>query len=106
MKNLLRPWLFWKHFVFCFLLFFVIWPPICRQIFGSFDFMGPLTQIFLSRIFGLREASSIGVIGGPDGPTAIFVTPSAGLIFLPYVIEFIIALFLYWTVKRLMERFF
>ncbi|MDD3921427.1 MAG: sodium ion-translocating decarboxylase subunit beta [Eubacteriales bacterium] len=33
-----------------------------------------LTNVFPSLEFGVREASSIGIIGGADGPTAIYVT--------------------------------
>ncbi len=33
-----------------------------------------LTELFPELAFGFREASSIGIIGGADGPTAIYVT--------------------------------
>jgi len=100
MKNILTPWLFWKHFVFCFLLFFVIWP-LCKRILLLSVFIGLLGR----RIIDLKEASSIGIIGGADGPTAIFISSRVGLPHLPSII-FIISLLLYKPVKSLIERLF
>lgn len=101
MKNMLTPWLFWKHFVCCFLLFFVFWP-LFKRILHLALFIGPLGK----RIFNLKEASSIGIIGGADGPTVIFIASRIGLPYLPSIIAFIITLFLYRPVKSLIERLF
>jgi Na+-transporting methylmalonyl-CoA/oxaloacetate decarboxylase beta subunit len=39
-------------------------------------FSGPLLSLYLSNKFSIdtKDASSIGIIGGADGPTAIFVS--------------------------------
>lgn len=49
-----------------------------------------------------KEASSIGVIGGADGPTAVFVTGNYPLWFPVIIAVAIVAMFLliFWLVKR------
>ncbi len=52
-----------------------------------FTFVGALVLSALvpSICFGVREASSIGIIGGADGPTAIYVTKSLAPSLLPAI---------------------
>ena len=52
-----------------------------------FTFIGALvlTAIFPEIGFGVREAGSIGIIGGADGPTAIYVTKSLAPTLLPAI---------------------
>lgn len=40
--------------------------------------------IFVFSLFGASSGSSVGIIGGADGPTAIFVAGNVGI--LPYII--------------------
>lgn len=83
MKRFFYNWVFWKHFVFC----FMIWL-IARNI-----------------NFTPYEASSIGMIGGADGPTTILVT---GKIY-PYIlidVLLVISLMLYFPVKEIFKRAF
>jgi len=50
-------------------------------------FLGPgLLARFLSHSISSAEAATIGIIGGADGPTAIFVTRSSGFSrFIPWI---------------------
>ena len=83
MKKFFYNWVFWKHFVFCFVIWLII-----RNI-----------------NFTPNQASSIGIIGGADGPTAIFIT---GKIY-PYILRdvvLIISLVLYFPVKKIFKRAF
>ena len=52
-----------------------------------FTFVGALvlTAFFPSLEFGVKEAASIGIIGGADGPTAIYVTKSLAPKLLPAI---------------------
>jgi len=100
MKNILTPWLFWKHFVCCFLLFFVIWP-LFKRILLLLILIGLLGR----QKIDLNEASGIGIIGGADGPTAIFISSRVGSPHLSSIM-FIISLLLYKPVKNLIERLF
>ncbi len=52
-----------------------------------FTFVGALVLISLlpSVNFGIKEAASIGIIGGADGPTAIYVTKSLAPALLPAI---------------------
>ena len=49
---------------------------ICALIALVSAFSGPLLSLYLSNKFNIdtKDASSIGIIGGADGPTAIFVS--------------------------------
>ena len=61
-------------------------------LYGALELLGSLlTRLLLlyhSRsVFSVTEAASIGIIGGADGPTAVFVTTSpAGSLFLPVLL--------------------
>lgn len=52
-----------------------------------FTFVGALvlSAVFPSITFGVKEAASIGIIGGADGPTAIYVTKSLAPALLPAI---------------------
>ncbi len=52
-----------------------------------FTFVGALvlSAMFPSISFGVKEAASIGIIGGADGPTAIYVTKSLAPALLPAI---------------------
>ncbi len=52
-----------------------------------FTFVGALVLSALvpSINFGIKEAASIGIIGGADGPTAIYVTKSLAPALLPAI---------------------
>ena len=66
---------------------------------GIFKWMGSLLQRG-------REASSIGIIGGVDGPTAIYITKKAtGYILwsIPGIAVFLLGMVLYRPVKRTVE---
>ena len=52
-------------------------------ILGSLNVLSTLAAYMIAKIWGglsfpVSNASSIGVIGGADGPTAVFVTASMG----------------------------
>ena len=54
---------------------------------------------------GGNQAASIGIIGGADGPTAIFVTgPSVFFLLNRYSVLFLILLLLYFPVKAYCVR--
>ena len=50
-----------------------------------FTFVGVLSALVPSINFGIKEAASIGIIGGADGPTAIYVTKSLAPSLLPAI---------------------
>ena len=83
MKKFFYNWVFWKHFVFC----FVIW-------------------LFIRTVTTTpNEASSIGIIGSIDVQTAIFVIKEI----FPYILRdvvLIVALVLYFPVKKIFKRAF
>lgn len=55
--------------------------------------------------FGGNQAASIGIIGGADGPTAIFVTgPSVFSLINRYVVLLFILLLLYLPVKAYVKK--
>lgn len=58
-------------------------------------------------IFDKRQASSIAIIGGADGPTAIFSTMRfpIQILFNKYLILFIILLILYKPFKYILRKF-
>lgn len=49
---------------------------LCALIALAGAFSGPLLSLYLSNKFNVntKDASSIGIIGGADGPTAVFVS--------------------------------
>jgi len=59
-----KNWTLKKHALFS--LFFVL------ILFFTVPIVGT-TMLILNVIFSLNEAGSIGIIGGADGPTAIFL---------------------------------
>jgi len=81
----LKSWTFGKHALSCLMLSIVIY------------------KLF-SFVFPRRQAASIGIIGGADGPTAIFLTGkllSHNL--LVYIGVFILLLMLYFPLSRWMK---
>ena len=61
--------------------------------------------ILWSRVWNLKEAASIGIIGGADGPTAIFVAGKIGILqvilFLLPIVALLIGIF--FIVKKLIQ---
>jgi len=53
-----------------------IFTVICALVTIFSAFSSPLLSLFLSHKFNVdtRDAASIGIIGGADGPTAIFIS--------------------------------
>ncbi|MFZ5352398.1 MAG: sodium ion-translocating decarboxylase subunit beta [Bacillota bacterium] len=63
----------------------------------------------ISGFFTLREAASIGIIGGADGPTTVFIAGKASglmLINILYIALFIAMLAMYKPVKLIIGRIF
>lgn len=59
----------------------------------------------LSNIFSAKEAASIGIIGGSDGPTTIFLVGNPISTFLiPILVLFAILLVFYKPIKKLIHR--
>ncbi len=48
-----------------------------------------LPRLFFNILLGKKEASSIGIIGGADGPTAIFLAGKTSFNFMAYIVAFI-----------------
>jgi len=66
---------------------------------------GITLAVMLLRNFFSNEAASIGIIGGSDGPTAIFLAGNPVSTFLiPNVVLFTILLVLYKPFKKLIQR--
>lgn len=94
MKKLITSWNFTKHFIFSLLItvFFSLLLPLLFKV-----------------IIGLPSKttdSSIGIIGGADGPTAIFLTTSNNYFSLWSIVLFVIMLILYKPIKMLIEKTF
>ena len=51
---------------------------ICGVGLGLYGLLKTSIFIFINRAFDGNEAGSIGIIGGADGPTAIFITTKPG----------------------------
>jgi Na+-transporting methylmalonyl-CoA/oxaloacetate decarboxylase beta subunit len=94
MKNILSPWSFPKHLVFSLMFSLLIWP-LCRRI------LAVVVLLLLSRKYD--DASAIGIIGGADGPTAVFISGPVGYFFMVRIAVFIALLLFYQPVKRIVE---
>ena len=94
MKKLFCRWNIWKHIVFSLVISVLI--VICVE---------PIIAGIMQHLF-LMNQPSIGVIGGADGPTAIFI--SVGyypfIILLVGTLIFIGILLFYKQMKRILER--
>lgn len=86
-------WDFKKHIVFSSMTAFVL---------TIMSYFLPLLSIF--SFFG-PEAASIGIIGGADGPTAVYLTSRGSRHFSVYLILFLVTLTLYKPIKILMEKY-
>lgn len=87
-----RTWNFKKHFIFSIAIVFVIFLIVFA--------VGIIQNLFIT-------TQSIGIIGGSDGPTAIFLSSSNSFYFLPaliFLFIFIISLALYKPMKKIIER--
>jgi len=60
-----------------------------------------LTALVLTYLFRFRERASIGIIGGADGPTAIFVTSSPGF---PWWLIFVVIVVIVAAVVLIMKN--
>ncbi len=80
-----KNWTFKKHIVFSLILVIIV--------FYVLPIMG-MGLVFLNIFWGSHEAGSIGIIGGADGPTAIFLASKLirtcgyfGLIYMVFTID-------------------
>lgn len=84
------PW----RFVFAVLAFF-----------GGAELLGTLAVWILALLWtapglAVGEAASIGVIGGADGPTAIFVTSPSWMAYIRPAAMLLLGVFGYWNLKK------
>lgn len=89
MKKLISKWSFKKHIIFCLLVTVIV--KIARLLM-------PLA----------RSSASIGIIGGADGPTAIFVSQKMSgymLLNMMEIILFVLLLLLYKPIKDVIEKY-
>ncbi len=82
--GIMHPWNFYKHFLFSLTMTSVAY--------------------LIKQLLPLRESAAIGIIGGADGPTAIFVSAKFLSLNLFCAAFFTIALLLYKPVKLLIDR--
>ena len=74
-------------------------------IVSGFNFLSGIAAWLISNVFGgisfnVTKASTIGIIGGADGPTAIFVTATH-----PQIWELLLWLFLLTASLYILHRF-
>ena len=68
-------------------------------------FLLSLLAVFPLFLVGCQESESIGIIGGADGPTAIFVTTSPDKLIWDLVILLILfAVVVFWIIWRRKKR--
>lgn len=95
MKSFFKNWNFKKHFYFCLgLTIFFLW--LFKYIF--------VLSLFLSTL--KNHPQSIGIIGGADGPTAIYLASSTSSFITYFCILFLIGLVSYIPLKKhLLNRY-
>lgn len=85
---MIKRWTFGKHVLACLVL-------------------GLFVNILVTFIPSTKQAVSIGIIGGADGPTSIYITGKLINIILQngvFLLAIAITLLLYKPIKRLIER--
>lgn len=105
MKQVKREWTFMKHFLLS--LSITALALLSDIITGLGSFAYRLCKLSGGiPFFGRNEASSIGIIGGSDGPTQIYLGGGnlLNLILNQYVILFLILLVLYKPLKYLLRK--
>lgn len=98
-----RQWTFLKHVIFSIVITLIVYISSIILEFGSIIFkLGGLD------LFGKHQAASIAIIGGADGPTAIYTTMGfpMWLILNRYMVLFLILLVFYKPFNRLLVKVF
>ncbi len=102
-RCMMKNWTFRKHL----LLSVAITGTVYFGIFVSYVFSFS-KLIGLDNLFEKNEAASIAIIGGADGPTAVFATGNTLYMFLlnKYVLLFFVLLLSFIPMKWLLNRHF
>lgn len=92
--NLVMEWNFKKHFITSLAVVFLA---INTSYISDYLF---LVGIVRDSIFSADSAASIAIIGGSDGPTAIYRTYGSISDWGEYIVFMIVLLSLYWPFRR------
>ncbi|TCO75042.1 sodium ion-translocating decarboxylase subunit beta [Marinisporobacter balticus] len=66
--------------------------------------LSPVIGVFDELLFNQNAASSIGIIGGADGPTVIFLAGSINSMIITYFIVWIVLVALYIPIRHLQKH--
>ena len=101
-----RRWTFKKHVVLSFVATMI--SAISHYIFQWLMIVLAVTKNLGTSFFGGNQASSVGIISGADGPTAVYTTFSGLLsnVYSEYIFLFLVMILLYGPTKRALNTTF